>query len=282
MYTTIIDTKTVQDNLQKPDWRVIDCRFSLTDTQKGRLAYQISHLPNAVYAHLDEDLSAPVIPGKTGRHPLPTPETAADSFSNWGIDTEVQVVIYDDNVGQVASRVWWMLRWLGHDKVAVMDGGWDRWRKEARSETANVPVIERRTFTPQNRPHIIADVDHVNAVKEDSGYRLIDARTEARFRGDVEPIDPVAGHIPGAVCGAFEDNVALDGQWKSQEELRERFRQIIGEVDISHVICYCGSGVSACHNLLGLVHAGLGDAQLYPGSWSEWITDPARSVGRST
>ncbi len=280
MHTTIIDTETVQQNSNHLDWRIIDCRFSLADTEKGRLAYQTSHLPNAVYAHLDEDLSASIIPGQTGRHPMPTPETAAQTFSNWGIDGRVQVVVYDDNVGQVASRLWWMLRWLGHDHVAVMDGGWERWQKEVRSETADVPTIARRTFTQQVRYHTFTDVNHVDSVKKDPSYRLVDARAAARFRGEVEPIDPVAGHIPGAVCGAFEDNIGPDGLMKSQKGLRDRFRRVIGDVDISHVICYCGSGVSACHNLLALLHAGLGDAKLYPGSWSEWITDPSRSVGK--
>ncbi|MBT5872267.1 MAG: sulfurtransferase [Candidatus Latescibacteria bacterium] len=279
MYTTIIDTETVASNLNNPGWRIIDCRFSLADTEKGRTAYGDSHLANALYAHLDDDLSSEIVPGQTGRHPLPTAEAAARVFSRWGIDRSIQVVAYDDNVGQVASRLWWMLRWLGHENVAVMDGGWEKWQKEGRSETADVPEFGVSDFPVEVKSSSITDVEHVNNVKENPEICLLDARAGARFRGEVEPIDPVAGHIPGARCAAFEENSGPDGLMKSPEALRDRFRVLIGGTETSHVICYCGSGVSACHNLLALVHAGLGEAKLYPGSWSEWITDPSRAIG---
>jgi len=280
MYTTIIDTDTVSQNIDHPDWRIIDCRFSLAATEKGRIAYGASHIPNAVYAHLDEDLSSEIIAGVTGRHPVPTPEASSDTFAKWGIDGSVQVVAYDDNVGQVASRLWWMLQWLGHEHVAVMDGGWDRWQKEGRAETSETPKIAARAFTSDVQAHKVADVSHVDSVRLNDSVRLLDARAGARYRGEMEPIDPVAGHIPGATCAPFEDNTGPDGLMKSQEDLRDRFKGIFGQGEHDEVICYCGSGVSACHNLLALQHAGLGGAKLYTGSWSEWITDSGRPVGR--
>ena len=269
MYTTLIDND--------PDWRIFDCRFSPADTEQGHRAYKDTHIPNAVYAHLDEDLSGPVIPGTTGRHPLPDVDTAMHTLSQWGIDDRVQVVVYDDNVGQVAGRLWWMLRWLGHDAAAVLDGGWAHWRQEGRPETADVPTPAPRTFVPRIRPHMIADIGRVQAVLDDPAYRLLDARAAERYRGEHEPIDPVVGHIPGALCAPFVENVE-DGRMRSPEAIRDRFQALLSDVDMSRVICYCGSGVSACHNLLAMAHAGLEHAQLYPESWSEWITDPERPI----
>lgn len=277
MYTTLIDTDTLYQHLHDSDWRIFDCRFSLADSEQGHRAYNDAHIPNAVYAHLNEDLSSRVIPGVTGRHPLPDVETVAHTFSQWGIDNHVQVIVYDDNVGQVASRLWWMLRWLGHDAVAVLDGGWARWQQEGRPETADVPTPSPRSFIPHIRPHMIADIDRVQAVLDDPAYRLLDARVAGRYRGEHEPIDPVAGHIPNALCAPFEENIE-DGRMRSKEAIRDRFQTLLGDVDMSRVICYCGSGVSACHNLLAMAHAGLEDAKLYPGSWSEWITSPERPI----
>lgn len=277
MYTTLIDTDTVAAHLDDPEWLVVDCRFSLTDTEQGRRDYQAAHIPGALYAHLDEHLSGPVVRGKTGRHPLPDIAAMARTFSGWGIDGRVQVAAYDDNVGSVAARLWWLLRWLGHDAVAVLDGGWARWREESRPVSAAAPVRPPRTFTPRVRSHLVVDAGQVEAARNDAAYRLLDARTPERYRGEVEPIDPVAGHIPGAVCASFTENTE-NGRMRSPDALRARFQNLTGDTEIENTICYCGSGVTACHNLLAIAHAGLGDARLYAGSWSDWITDPGRPV----
>lgn len=278
MHTTLIDTGTLQENLDHLDWLVVDCRFSLADSEQGRRAYHASHIPNALYAHLDQDLSAPVIRGRTGRHPLPDMETIVHTFSQWGIDEYVQVVAYDDGAGMVAGRLWWLLRWLGHDGVAVLDGGWARWRQDGRSETQEIPQPAPRTFTPHVRAHMVTDAGAVRAAFDDPSVRMIDARAGERYRGEQEPIDPVAGHIPTALCAPCSENVGADGRFLPPEALRARFQELLGNVAADRVISYCGSGVTACHNLLAMAHAGLGDGKLYPGSWSEWITDPSRPI----
>lgn len=279
MHTTLIEADALHRHIDNHDWCIIDARFSLADTTQGRKDYQASHIPNALYAHLDEDLSGPIIPGKTGRHPLPDVETAARTFSSWGIDRDVQVVVYDSASGSIAARLWWMLKWLGHDAVAVLDGGWPAWEAAGLPVTQDASARPERVFTPEERTDLITDANQVDRYRNDAQYRVIDARTPERYRGEQEPIDPVAGHIPGARCAAFTENLAEDGRFRSPDELRQRFEPVLADVGISQVISYCGSGVTACHNLLAIAHAGLGDAVLYPGSWSEWIADGQRPVG---
>jgi thiosulfate/3-mercaptopyruvate sulfurtransferase len=280
MFTTLISTEALSQHLEHPDWLVVDCRFSLAETQQGRKAYQQSHIPNARYAHLNEDLSGEIIPGKTGRHPLPEIPIISQTFSQWGIDEAVQVVAYDDAAGMVAARLWWMLRWLGHDSVAVLDGGWQRWRQENRPVTAEIVTRPARNFLPKPRLHWIVDADFVQANRENPSHLLFDCRAADRYRGENETIDPVAGHIPGAISLPYAENVAADGKFLPPAALRKRFREYFLENQADQAIFYCGSGVSACHNLLALKHAGLGDALLYAGSWSDWITDSSRPVER--
>ncbi len=279
MHTTLIDVDTLHRHHHDPDWRVIDARFSLADPGQGAREYGEGHLPGALYAHLDNDLSGPIVPGATGRHPLPSPERAAEAFSRWGIADGVQVVVYDGSGGSVAARLWWMLRWLGHDAVAVLDGGWPAWTGAELPVTQEVPNVTPRTFVPRVRDHLIADTDEVDRYREDAAWAVLDARTPERFRGEKEPIDPVAGHIPGARCATFDWNLGEDGRFLAPDDLRRRFEELFSGVPVERVVNYCGSGVSACHNLLAIVHAGLGDARLYPGSWSQWITDEKRPVG---
>ncbi len=276
-YTTIIPPDELLTHLRDADWIVIDCRFSLDRTERGREDYLTSHIPGAIYAHLDEDLSGPIVPGRTGRHPLPAVEVLTDTFSRWGITDGVQVVAYDDAGGSIAARLWWLLRWLGHNAVAVLDGGWPAWRRAGYPEEDCPAQKYPRTFIPRPRPELIATVDDV-AQAPVWRTPLLDARAPERYRGEIEPIDPVAGHIPGAVCAAFNENLNADGIFRSPEELRARFMPILGHAPPSQAIVYCGSGVTAAHNLLALEHAGLHGARLYPGSWSEWITDPSRPV----
>ncbi len=277
MYTTLITTEELAPHLADPGWAVVDCRFSLQDTEAGRRAYREAHIPGAVYAHLDEDLSGPIVPGKTSRHPLPPVETFAERLQSWGIGNETQVVAYDDGNGAIASRLWWMLRWLGHDRVAVLDGGWAAWQAEGRPVRSGVESRPPAVFTPRPRPELVLDADQVLGYVASGGALIVDARSPDRFRGENETLDPVAGHIPGAVNHFYGENLAGD-RFLPPEELRARLEKLIGRRRPSEVVFYCGSGVTACHNALAMLHAGLGEPRLYPGSWSEWITDPGRPV----
>jgi thiosulfate/3-mercaptopyruvate sulfurtransferase len=277
MYTALITAKELKKLLgSDTPLRIIDTRFSLEDPQAGRRAYDEAHLPEAIYAHLDEDLSGEIRPGETGRHPLPDRLELAAQFGTWGIDERTQVVVYDDKGGAIASRLWWLLRWLGHDRVAVLDGGLTGWRESGGKLTWIVPDILPRTFVPDVREHLIVAAERVDAIRQDEDYRLVDSRAAPRYHGEEEPIDPVAGHIPGAENLPFADNLRA-GVMRPKAELRERF----GSTDPERTVFYCGSGVTACHNLLAHEYAGLGLAKLYPGSWSEWIIDPSREISKS-
>src|SRR3712207_226957 len=195
--TTLISTAELAAHLDDHTWAVIDCRFSLDDPERGRQAYRQAHIPGAVYAHLNEDLSGPIIPGRTGRHPLPDVETVAHTFGRCGIDAQTQVVAYDDLNGSMAARLWWMLRWLGHMAVAVLDGGWEHWQREGRPVRSGEETRAPKTFTPSSRPELIVDAADVEMHLHAPNIRLVDARTVERYRGETEPLDPVAGHIPG-------------------------------------------------------------------------------------
>jgi thiosulfate/3-mercaptopyruvate sulfurtransferase len=272
-YTTLISTTVLAGHLAEPDWAIIDCRFSLADTEQGRRSYHESHIPGASYAHLDEDLSGPIIPGRTGRHPLPEIAVLAETFSAWGLDDRVQVVAYDNMAGALAARLWWMLRWLGHEAVAVLDGGWPAWTGEGRPVESESRARPARHFRPRPRPELLASAEEVLAVRLDPAYRLVDARSADRFRGENETLDPVGGHIPGAISAPYSENL-VEGRFRSPEALRARYSELLGQVPVGQAVFYCGSGVTAAHNLLALAHAGLGDGRLYAGSWSEWLANP--------
>jgi thiosulfate/3-mercaptopyruvate sulfurtransferase len=245
--------------------KFIDCRTRLGDPDWGLKAYQDGHIAGAAYLSLDHDLAAP--PGAGGRHPLPDPARLVRRLEALGINDGDQVVVYDDAGGAFAARAWWCLRWLGHEAVALLDGGLDAWPAPLQKQSASE--------APGNfsrRPPLTRVVDASAIADHSERYRLLDARAEARFRGEEEPIDPVAGHIPGAVCVPFQGNLGPDGRFRSAAELRARFPER------DDVVCYCGSGVTAAHNVLAMRHAGLPEPALYPGSWSEWIRDPARPV----
>jgi thiosulfate/3-mercaptopyruvate sulfurtransferase len=278
IHTTLIPTTELALHLGDPDWAIFDCRFTLAEPERGRRDYQHEHIPGAIYAHLDEDLAGPIVPGVTGRHPLPSIESTAQIFSQWGIDTRVQAVVYDDNGGAMAARLWWMLRWLGHDAAAVLDGGWPKWRGEDRDVRNGVESRPARSFMPRPRPELLISIEEVDNIRQNAGYRLIDSRTAERYHGENETIDPIAGHIPGAISAPYPDNLNPDGTFRSDEELRMRFITLLGDTPTDHTAFYCGSGVSAAHNLAVLKHVGLGDAKLYVGSWSEWITDTQRPI----
>ena len=277
MFNTLISTEDLLQHHNDNEWRIFDCRFSLADSEKGRRDYQENHIPGAIYVHLNEDLSGEIIPGETGRHPLPDVEVIAERFSNWGIDETVQVVAYDDMGGMVAARLWWMLRWLGHPMAAVLDGGWKAWQKEDRPIATDVPQTASRKFIADPHPQHMVDAELISINLDNPEIRLIDSRSADRYRGENETIDPVAGHIPGAISLPFAGNLDENGNFLPPEALADRFRQFF-EGGVEQSIFYCGSGVSACHNLLAMAHGGLEGALLYPGSWSDWITDKQRPV----
>jgi thiosulfate/3-mercaptopyruvate sulfurtransferase len=224
-----------------------------------------------------------VIPGKTGRHPLPPVEQLVENFSRWGIDRHIQVVVYDDHPGgsgAIAARCWWSLRYLGHAAAAVLDGGWQRWQAAGLPVQGGGEGRSRRRFIAQLQPAMLATVDEVQAARRDPAFRIIDSRSADRYRGENETIDPVAGHIPCAISAPFSENLGSDGLFLPPEALRVRFERLLEGTSPERALFYCGSGVTAGHNVLAMAHCGLGMPRLYLGSWSEWITDPARPVER--
>lgn len=275
-FTKLIEVGELAANLDNPRFVIFDCRHELTNPAYGDTVYAQSHLPRAHFASVDRDLSSRPT-GSNGRHPLPD----ADAFAAWlgskGVSGGVQVVGYDNAAGVYASRLWWMLRWLGHDAVAVLDGGWNAWLEAGQPTTKEVPDAAPATFVPRLRD-VNVNAAHVLAHLDADDMLLIDARSNDRFHGQNETIDPVAGHIPGAVNRLFKNNVDDNGRFRPADELKQEFRTLIGDTPVQNVVHQCGSGVSACHNLLAMELAGMGGSKLYPGSWSEWIADPTRPV----
>jgi thiosulfate/3-mercaptopyruvate sulfurtransferase len=274
--TALVSTEILEQHLADPDWVVFDCRHDLAAPERGRAEYAQSHIPGARFFHLDDDLSAPKT-GRNGRHPLPDPDAFMERLGEAGVDSRKQVVAYDAQGGMVASRLWWMLRWLGHLPVAVLDGGWDRWVAEGRPQSAEVPRPQPTRFT--GRPRAIdVSAESVRTHLGDGATLLVDARAPDRYRGRNETIDPVGGRIPGAKNRYFRDNLDASGRFKQPEALKAEFGALLGAASPEEVVSYCGSGVSACHNLLAMEVAGLRGARLYPGSWSEWSADPSRPI----
>ncbi len=246
---------------------IIDCRFMLSDPGWGRMQYLKSHIHGALYAHLDEDLSGTVIKGVTGRHPLPEVHALVKRLEQWGIGNDTLVVAYDQSHGGIAARLWWLLKWLGHEKVAVLDGGWQAWVDAGYPVDDAAPTPEAATFIPRITNDTVLTTAEVEQGVKDGSLFLVDARERIRYHGIEEPIDPVAGHIPGAVNLPYTENLDPEGHWKSPEVLRARLRAVIPEH--TEPVFYCGSGVTACHDLLAYAHAGLGEARLYAGSWMD-------------
>lgn len=277
--TTLVNTETLSRHIDDPRWVVVDCRFVLTNPDAGQRAYAAGHIPGARYAHLDNDLCSPLT-SASGRHPLPYPQVLAEKLGRWGIDKSSQVVVYDDTFGAMAARLWWLLRWLGHEAVALLDGGFPKWQREGRSVTPELPVIQATQFHPTINNAMWVDAEYVERMHERKDGALIDARADIRFRGDVEPLDKVAGHIPGAINIPYEDNLDFSGEFMSDEALRELYLAALNNIAPDKVVQMCGSGVTACHNILAMEHAGLAGSKLYAGSWSEWITDASRPVAK--
>ncbi len=278
-FTTLISPPILAEHIGESGWAIFDCRFSLADKERGRTEYRHAHIPGAVYVHLEKDLSAPIIPGQTGRHPLPQPGQVASTFSRLGISNDMQIVTYDSAGGALAAaRLWWMLRWMGVQNCAVLDGGWQAWQQAGLPVRGGEEWLPPTDFHAEIHPELIATAADVDKVRLDPDWKVLDARSSDRYRGENETIDPVAGHIPGAVSAPYADNLTPDGRLRSEAALHRAYRILLGQVPASHTIVYCGSGVTAAHNLLALLHSGLGEARLYVGSWSDWITDPDHPV----
>jgi thiosulfate/3-mercaptopyruvate sulfurtransferase len=263
---------------------LLDCGFDLSDPGAGERAFAAAHLPGAQYAHLDRDFSGTKT-GRNGRHPLPARDALSKTLGRWGVTPGLQVVTYDDHGGVYAARAWWLLRWMGHTDVAVLDGGRAAWARAGGTLSAGLLAAPEAPPYPASAQPAMRTVDAQGLQRQlatGAATRLFDARAGERFRGEVEPLDPVAGHIPGATLRFFKDNLGPDGCFKAAEQLRAEFAALgagpVAMLDPSACIHQCGSGVTACHNLLAMRHAGLGDSVLYPGSWSEWCSDPARPV----
>ena len=283
MFTTLIGTSELAARLGDPALVIVDVRHDLAQPDAwGLTEYGKGHVPGARFAHLDRDLSAPRS-GRNGRHPLPDPATCAAMFGRLGIDAGKAVVAYDQGSGMVAARLWWMLRSLGHDAVAVLDGGYAKWMREGRPVTPDLPAdvldYPAATFTPRGAASTL-DAPQIVANLTTRSRLLVDGRARERYRGDVEPLDPVAGHIPGALNRPYSDNLDAEGTFKPAATLNAEFATLLAGRSPADVVHYCGSGVSACHNLLAMEHAGLAGARLYPGSWSEWCADPEHPVAR--
>ena len=262
-----------------PEWRVFDCRHDLKNTEYGRQAYARGHIPGALFLHLDEDLSS-ARTGSNGRHPLPDVSALARRMAECGVDADVPVVAYDNEGGIFASRLWWMLRWLGHDRVAVLDGGLAGWKRSKRSLEEQIPVVAPRKFVARPRDMAVTTAQ-VLANLPTQARLILDARSPERFRGENETLDPVGGHIPGAVNRFYFENLDDAGCFfKAANELRAEFDAVLGGRQPADVIQQCGSGVTACHNLLAMELAGLSGSKLYPGSWSEWCADSSRPAAR--
>ena len=275
----LITPQQLAERLGSPKSVILDCRFALEDVDYGQRSYAQGHIAGAHFADLDRDLSGPVSKGRTGRHPLPDAQRLVERLREWGVDNDSEVVLYDDGPGAFAARAWWMLVWLGkRSGVAILDGGLKAWHAAHLPLSLDPAPKRQGTFSGEPDPALLIDADHLAKRLGNADLTLIDARALPRFRGEVEPIDPVAGHIPGAQCAAFTDNLGPDGRFLPADQLRQRFAEKLAGRAPEHVVSYCGSGVTACHNLFALALAGYPLGKLYAGSWSEWINDPKHGV----
>jgi len=278
-FKTLIDADSLRGLLGKLPLAIVDCRFNLMNPAEGLAAYLKGHIPGARYADLNRDLSAPVT-AHSGRHPLPAPQTFAARLGELGVGDDTQVVAYDEANASMAARLWWMLRWVGHDAVAVLDGGFKAWVTAGGAVESGEAAARSAHFTPRVDPRAVLSTADLERALQAGTDLLVDARAPERFAGSVESIDPVAGHVPGAVNHPFNANLGADGHFLPAAELERRWRERLAGKNPQAVIAMCGSGVTACHHLLSLEAAGIPGGRLYAGSWSEWIRDPRRPVAR--
>jgi thiosulfate/3-mercaptopyruvate sulfurtransferase len=275
----LITPSALHARLEQPDLMILDCRFALDDPAYGQRSYDEGHIAGAQFADLERELSGPISKGITGRHPLPQPTALLECLRQWGLSNASEVVLYDDGPGAFAARAWWLLAWLGkREGVYLLDGGLKAWREAGLQLTRIQLSATPGDFQGQADASLLVSAKQLQQRLNSPDLTLLDARALPRFRGEVEPLDPVAGHIPGAQCAAFTDNLDSNGRFLPAEQLRQRFAAQLKHRPASELVAYCGSGVTACHNLFALCLAGFPLAPLYAGSWSEWITDPTRPV----
>ena len=275
----LIAPQQLAQRLGEPKLVILDCRFALEDPDYGQRSYSEGHIAGAHFADLERDLSGVVVKGVTGRHPLPEPQRLVERLQQWGVDDDSEVVLYDDGPGAFAARAWWLLAWLGkREGVFILDGGLKAWHGAGLPLSLDLADKREGTFSGEADPSLLVSAAQLGERLGDPALTLLDARGLPRFRGEVEPIDPVAGHIPGAQCAAFTDNLGPDGRFLPASQLKQRFARVLGTRSPEDLVAYCGSGVTACHNLFALSLAGYPLAPLYAGSWSEWITDPQHPV----
>jgi thiosulfate/3-mercaptopyruvate sulfurtransferase len=272
----LVSTEWLAARLEDPAVRPVDVRWYLTEPTKGRAEYAQAHIPGAPFMDMESDLASPRGQGP-GRHPLPTPEAFAAAAGRAGIGDETHVVAYDSSGGAAAARLWWLLRYFGHQRVSLLDGGWPAWQAAGYPAETSAPAIAQASFTAAPQPDMVVDAGAVDRLRRDPRVLLLDARANERYEGRVEPIDSQAGHIPGARSAPFAGNLRDDGHMKTADELRDRYLTL-GADAAEQIVCYCGSGVTAAHDILALHLAGRTDALLYEGSWSDWSSDPARPV----
>ncbi len=272
MYTTLIDSASLLEKYENSDVLIFDTRYNLADKNAGKEAYLQGHIPGAVYIDLHDDLSRPPATNK-GRHPLPTFEAMNTLFSEIGVQSGVQVIIYDDIFGAFAARLWWMLKHMQHEDVAVLNGGWQAWRDADGPVSSDNEIRTQSSFSQIPIAQDVIDIEHV-----EEASLLIDSREPARYSGETEPIDKAAGHIPNALNRFWKNNIVENGCFKEKSILRKEFEELLGNTPPEESVFYCGSGVTACHNLLAAVHAGLKLPKLYAGSWSEWSSSPEKPV----
>ena len=277
IYQTIISVEDLNNNLSNQDWFIFDCRFLLKEPEGGLNKFNRGHIPGAQFADMDKDLASAMTP-TSGRHPLPDPNELIKKLQSWGVNNSSQVICYDDLSGAFAARMWWLLKWLGHDKVAVLDGGIDKWTASDLPLEKDVKQREDGTFSGQANNEMWVDVSFIQQQLEENKINLLDARSTDRFTAKDTKTDPVAGHVPGAMSFAFAGNLSKQGVFLSAEELQNRFADVFSNSRNKEVINMCGSGVTACHNLLAMSIAGLPMTRLFVGSWSEWIKDKSRPV----
>ncbi|SFL71120.1 sulfurtransferase [Pseudomonas sp. NFACC46-3] len=277
----LISPQALEERRSQPGLVILDCRFALEDPDYGQRSYAEGHIAGASFADLERDLSGAVTKGVTGRHPLPEPGALIERLKAWGIDNDSDVVLYDDGPGAYAARGWWLLAWLGkRDGVYILDGGLKAWHAAGLPLSLDPPKNSRGNFSGAPDASLVLSAQALQQRLGQPDMTLLDARALPRFKGEVEPIDPIAGHIPGAQCAAFTDNLGADGRFLPADQLKQRFAEKLDERSPTDLVAYCGSGVTACHNLFALCLAGYPLGRLYAGSWSEWINDPQRGVAK--
>lgn len=283
VFEFLVSAEQVKANLDNADWLILDVRHDLADHQAGRRAYEQGHIPGAVFLDHEADLAAPKT-GLNGRHPLPSRQDLAQLLQKQGLRDGMQVVVYDAQASLFASHMWWMLRWLGHPQVAILDGGWQAWQSlegPEHSGPARAVQVATGLSVPEQPAMPTVKTEQVLKNLTMPVFTVLDARAAERYRGDVEPMDPVAGHIPDAVNRSHLNNLDEQGRFKSAEQLRQEFISVLGKTPAEQVVHQCGSGITACHNLFAMELAGLPGSSIYPGSWSEWVSDASRPVARS-